>query len=113
MSALHAMEHACGVTVTGPLRALRRLLYCGEWIESHTLHVYLLHAPDFLGYESAIHMAKDLPEIVQRGLQLKKAGNEILTLLGGREVDKAVGELVERVRHEVVLWRSTLGERRA
>lgn len=86
MSAVHAMENACGVTVDGPLRALRRLLYCGEWIESHTLHVYMLHAPDFLGYESAIHLAKDHPEIVQRGLQLKKAGNEILRLLGGREV---------------------------
>jgi coenzyme F420-reducing hydrogenase alpha subunit len=86
MSAVHAMENACGVTVDGPLRALRRLLYCGEWIESHTLHVYMLHAPDFLGYESAIHLAKDQPEIVQRGLQLKKAGNEILRLLGGREV---------------------------
>ena len=39
---------------TGQLRALRRLIYCGEWIESHALHVYMLHAPDFLGYESAI-----------------------------------------------------------
>ncbi len=86
MSAVHAMENACGVTVDGPLRALRRLLYCGEWIESHTLHVYMLHAPDFLGYESAIHLAKDHADIVQRGLQLKKAGNEILHLLGGREV---------------------------
>jgi coenzyme F420-reducing hydrogenase alpha subunit len=86
MSAVHAMENACGVRVDGSLRALRRLLYCGEWIESHTLHVYMLHAPDFLGYESAIHLAKDHPEIVRRGLQLKKAGNEILSLLGGREV---------------------------
>jgi sulfhydrogenase subunit alpha len=86
MSAVHALEDACGVKVTGPLRSLRRLIYCGEWIESHTLHVYLLHAPDFLGYESAIHMAKDHAEIVQRGLQLKKAGNEIVTLLGGREI---------------------------
>jgi sulfhydrogenase subunit alpha len=86
MSAVHAMEHACGIKVDGPLRALRRLLYCGEWIESHTLHIYLLHAPDFLGYESAVHMAKDFPEIVQRGLQLKKVGNEIVALLGGREV---------------------------
>ncbi|MGE0821920.1 MAG: Ni/Fe hydrogenase subunit alpha [Candidatus Binatia bacterium] len=86
MSSVHAIENACGVTVTGPLRALRRLLYCGEWIESHTLHIYMLHAPDFLGYESAIHLAKDYPDIVQRGLQLKKAGNEIVALLGGREV---------------------------
>ncbi|MFQ5795865.1 MAG: Ni/Fe hydrogenase subunit alpha [Candidatus Bipolaricaulia bacterium] len=86
MSAVHAMEDAFGVTVDGQLRALRRLVYCGEWIESHTLHVYMLHGPDFLGYESAIHMAKDYPEIVQRGLQLKKAGNELVTLLGGREI---------------------------
>jgi sulfhydrogenase subunit alpha len=86
MSAVHAMEAACGVTVGGPLRELRRLLYCGEWIESHTLHVYMLHAPDFLGYESAVHMAKDHPAVVRRGLQLKKAGNEIVSLLGGREI---------------------------
>lgn len=86
MSAVHAMEDACGVTVDGPLRALRRLLYCGEWMESHTLHVYLLHASDFLGYDSAIQMAKDFPAIVERGLQLKKAGNDLLTLLGGRAI---------------------------
>ena len=86
MSAVHAVENACGVRVGGELRALRRLIYCGEWIESHALHVYMLHAPDFLGYESALHMAKDLPQVVQRGLQLKKAGNEILRVLGGREI---------------------------
>ena len=86
MSACHAMEDACGVRLEGPLRALRRLIYCGEWIESHALHIYMLHAPDFLGYESAIHMAKDHRDIVQRGLQLKKAGNEVVSLLGGREI---------------------------
>ena len=86
MSAIHAMEDACGIHIDGPLRALRRLIYCGEWIESHSLHIYLLHAPDFLGYESAIHMAKDYRDLVQRGLQLKKVGNEIVSLLGGREI---------------------------
>jgi coenzyme F420-reducing hydrogenase alpha subunit len=86
MSAIHAMEDACGVRVDGQLRALRRLVYCGEWIESHTLHVYMLHAPDFLGYASGIEMAKDHPAIVERGLQLKKVGNEVIALLGGRSV---------------------------
>jgi coenzyme F420-reducing hydrogenase alpha subunit len=86
MSAVHAMEDAFGIAVDGPVRALRRLIYCGEWIESHALHVYMLHAPDFLGYEDAIQMAKDHPEIVRRGLQLKKAGNEIVALVGGREI---------------------------
>lgn len=86
MTAIHAMEDLCGIRVTGPLRALRRLLYCGEWIESHSLHIYLLHAPDFLGYESGIHMAGDHPDHVQRGLKLKKAGNDVIAFLGGREV---------------------------
>ncbi len=86
MSSVHAMEDAYGVKVEGPLRALRRLIYCGEWIESHVLHIYMLHAPDFLGYPDAIRMAKDHPEAVQRGLKLKKVGNEIVTLLGGREI---------------------------
>jgi coenzyme F420-reducing hydrogenase alpha subunit len=86
MSALHAIEDALGIAVTGQLRALRRLLYCGEWIESHTLHLYMLHAPDFLGYEGSIDMARDHPDIVRRGLALKKAGNAIVTLVGGREI---------------------------
>ncbi len=86
MSSCQAMEDLAGVKVEGPLRELRRLLYCGEWIESHVLHVYMLHAPDFLGYEDAIQMAKDHTAAVQRGLRLKKIGNEIVTVLGGREI---------------------------
>jgi sulfhydrogenase subunit alpha len=86
MSAVHAIENALGIAVTGPLRELRRLLYCGEWIESHTLHIYMLHAPDFLGYPGAVEMARDHADIVRRGLSLKKAGNEIMALLGGREI---------------------------
>ena len=86
MSACLAIENACGITVAGPLHDLRRLLYCGEWIESHALHIYLLHAPDYLGYQSAVDMARDHRPEVERGLQLKKAGNEILTTLGGRAI---------------------------
>lgn len=86
MSSVHAMEQALGVTVPDYIHQLRRLLYCGEWIESHTLHVYMLHAPDFLGYLDAIQMAKEYPEALKRGLRLKKAGNEIIRLVGGREI---------------------------
>ncbi len=87
MSSVRAMEDACGVTIDqGPIRELRRLLYCGEWIESHSLHVYLLHAPDFLGYPGFVEMARDHPRLAEQGLQMKKAGNALLALIGGREI---------------------------
>ena len=86
MSAVHAIENAFGVKVGGQLRALRRLIYCGEWIESHALHVVMLHAPDFLGYPDMVAMARDHGDAVRRGLALKKTGNELLRLLGGREI---------------------------
>ena len=86
MSSVHAMEDILGIRLDGALRDLRRLIYCGEWIESHGLHVFMLHAPDFLGYESAVHMAKDHPDIVKTALRLKKIGNDIVALLGGREI---------------------------
>ena len=86
LSACAAIEDALGVTVDGQLRQLRRLLYCGEWIESHTLHIHFLHAPDFLGYDSAVAMAADHRGAVERGLEIKKIGNEILELIGGRAI---------------------------
>ncbi len=86
MSAVHAIEQAFGITVNGALRDLRRLLYCGEWIESHTLHIYMLHAPDFLGCHSVIEMAGAHRAAVVRGLRMKKAGNSLVSLLGGRSV---------------------------
>ena len=85
-SACQAMEDALGIEVTGALRDLRRLIYCGEWIESHTLHLYLLHAPDFLGYESGFAMAADHREVVERGLRAKKAGNRLIETIGGRAI---------------------------
>ncbi len=86
MSACHAMERACGVTVDGALADLRRLLYCGEWIQSHTLHVYMLHAPDFLGADDAVQIARRYPDVVRRGLALRGVGNDLIACLGGRSV---------------------------
>jgi coenzyme F420-reducing hydrogenase alpha subunit len=86
MSSCHALEKALGIKVSPEIRALRRLLYCGEWIESHALHMFLLHAPDFLGYESGISMASDHREVVEKGLRMKMIGNELLEILGGRAI---------------------------
>jgi sulfhydrogenase subunit alpha len=96
LSAINAIESLCGV---GPgagaaqrvelpdgIRQLRRLLYCGEWLESHVLHVFLLHAPDFLGYQGAIEMAADHRELVEMALRMRKAGNQVLEVIGGRAI---------------------------
>ena len=85
-SSVNAMENAAGTTVPDQIRELRRLLYFGEWIESHVLHIFMLHAPDFLGYPSAIEMAEVMPEVVVNALRLKKLGNDIMTATGGREI---------------------------
>jgi coenzyme F420-reducing hydrogenase alpha subunit len=86
MSAVHAFEDLFEIEVDPATRALRRLLYCAEWLESHALHVYLLHAPDFLGYPSAVELAKDHRQLVADGLRLKQIGNELLAFLGGRAI---------------------------
>lgn len=86
MGASQAMEDALGLEVTGTLRDLRRLVYCGEWIESHVLHAAMLHAPDFLGLDDALLIAKKNPELVEKALRLKKLGNTILETVGGRAV---------------------------
>jgi sulfhydrogenase subunit alpha len=86
MSSVRAMENALRISMPEYLNQLRRLLYCGEWIESHALHIFLLHAPDFLGYPDAIQMAGEYGKMIEMGLRLKKAGNRIIEVLGGREV---------------------------
>lgn len=85
-SACNAIEDACGVTLPPELVALRRLLYCGEWIHSHSLHMYMLHAPDFLGAPDIITVARDHRAAVERGLALKKAGNRLQEVVGGRAI---------------------------
>ncbi len=86
MSASHAIEQAFEMQPGPWVRAMRRLFYCGEWIESHALHIHLLALPDFLGYNNAVAMAADHPEAVTRGVSLQALGNRILRLLGGRSV---------------------------
>jgi coenzyme F420-reducing hydrogenase alpha subunit len=86
ISACNALEDACGVTVDPELVALRRLLYCGEWIHSHALHIFLLHTPDFLGYPDGISLARERPDLIERGLAIKKAGNRLMEQIGGRAI---------------------------
>jgi sulfhydrogenase subunit alpha len=86
MSATHAIEQCFGTTTSAWVRDMRRLFYCGEWLESHSLHIHFLAAPDFLGFNSAPEMAKIYPNEVRRGLRLQTLGHELISLLGGRAV---------------------------
>jgi sulfhydrogenase subunit alpha len=85
-SALQAVEDACGYVVPTEVAELRRLIYCGEWISSHALHIYLLHAPDFLGHPDVMSLARSDRAAVERGLALKKVGNAVLEAVGGRAI---------------------------
>ena len=86
MSAAQAIEDAFGVEIDAWARDLRRVMYCGEWIQSHALHVHLLAAPDFLGYPNSIALAADFPDEVRRGLTLQALGNDLIRLMGARSV---------------------------
>jgi coenzyme F420-reducing hydrogenase alpha subunit len=86
MSSAYALENALGIKISPQARALRRLMYCGEYIESHALHIYMLQAPDLLGKESALELAAEAPDVVKKALRLKKIGNELLKAIGGRSV---------------------------
>jgi len=85
-SAMLAMEDAAGVEVPTAIRHLRRLLYCGEWLQSHALHVFLLHAPDFFGLDDGFALAEREGDVVRRGLEIKRTGNAIMEVVGGRAV---------------------------
>ncbi|KEA63014.1 hydrogenase/sulfur reductase, alpha subunit [Marinobacterium lacunae] len=86
MTAVQALEQAFDFTPSDWVRRMRRLFYCGEWIQSHALHIHLLALPDYLGFDSAIAMAEQYPAQVQRGLELQALGNTIIKLFGGRSV---------------------------
>lgn len=86
MSAVAALEQALEIEVSDWVRGMRRVFYCGEWMQSHALHIHMLAAPDYLGYASVVEMAADHPEVVRRGLRLQAMGNELIRLFGGRSV---------------------------
>jgi len=129
MSASHAIESIFGVTTTPWIRAMRRLFYCGEWLQSHSLHIHLLAAPDFLGFNSAITMSEKYGDEVRRGFKLQALGNDLIALFGARSVhpvgakiggfsqapnQKKVNQLLQRVIEakqdaiDLIQWLDTL-----
>jgi coenzyme F420-reducing hydrogenase alpha subunit len=86
VTAAQALERLFGVELDPWARAMRRVFYCGEWIQSHSLHIHLLAAPDFFGCNSAFELARVAPDEVRRGLRLQALGNALMELFGARSV---------------------------
>jgi coenzyme F420-reducing hydrogenase alpha subunit len=86
VTAAQALEKLFGVELDPWAHAMRRVFYCGEWIQSHSLHIHLLAAPDFFGCNNAIELARIAPDEVRRGLRIQALGNELMELFGARSV---------------------------
>jgi len=86
VSAVNALESLFEVELTSWVKQMRRLLYLGEWLQSHGLHIHLLALPDYFGHNTAIELAGEYPEEVRRGFAIQDAGNRIMRFLGGRSV---------------------------
>lgn len=86
VSAVNALESLFSVELTPWIKQMRRLLYCGEWIQSHSLHIHLLALPDYFGEDTVLGLATQKPEEVKRGFAIQEAGNRLIKFLGGRSV---------------------------
>jgi sulfhydrogenase subunit alpha len=86
VTALRAVENALKIKVTPQTKALRRLLALSAWIQSHTLSLYFLTAPDYLGFDGAVGMASKYEDAVKQALRLKKLGNDLGEIVGGRAI---------------------------
>jgi coenzyme F420-reducing hydrogenase alpha subunit len=106
VSALNALEGLFGVEVDEQVRRLRRLIYLGEWIESHSLHIFMLAAPDFFRVPDVLTLAKKKPELVKKALSLKHLGNGLMEVIGGREVHPVslkIGGIYKAVSKEALV----------
>ncbi len=83
---LAATEAALGVTVSDQTRDLRRLLACGEILQSHLLHLFFMAAPDYLGLDSIFPLDRRRRDLLTRALRMKKVGNDLCRVVGGRPV---------------------------
>jgi len=86
VTSLKAVEDAMGVEVSERTKLLRKLMVYGSYLQNHATHLYVFAAPDFVGLPSVFPLAQTHPDVVERALKIKKAGNELTALVGGRPV---------------------------
>ncbi|MFA6963429.1 MAG: Ni/Fe hydrogenase subunit alpha [Patescibacteria group bacterium] len=85
-TANRAIEAACGIEVTEQTKTLRKLMLAGQMIQSHSLHLYLLVLPDFVGSSSSFELQKNHPELFKNAIELKRYADKIIETIGGRAV---------------------------
>ena len=86
ITAVMAVESALRVEVDAGVRKLRELAIQGGNVESHALHAFALALPDFVGVPGVVELAQRFPSAVALGLRLKKLGNTVQEVVGGRAV---------------------------
>jgi len=86
LTSVKALEAALNVEVSERTVLMRKLLVYGSFIQNHATHLYLLAAPDYVGLPSVFPLAETHPEVVERALRVKKLGNDLTALVGGRPI---------------------------
>ncbi len=86
LTSIKALESALGLEVSERTQVMRKLLVYGSFLQNHATHLYLFAAPDYVGLPSVFPLAETHPDVVDRALRIKKLGNDLTTLVGGRSV---------------------------
>jgi len=114
---LTALENALGLEVTKEERMLRKLLYYGNMIRDHAMHLYLFTLPDVYRYDSILDFSKENKEIVKEGFRVQEVGANLAALIGGRAIHQInisltgitkipSKEELERIKNQLIEIRS-------
>jgi len=84
LAAIKAVEDALGVEVSEQTDKLRILTHYAEQLESHSLHVGYLVAPDLLGVNSVVPLVSSHLDEVKNIIAIHRMANQWMELIGGR-----------------------------
>jgi NAD-reducing hydrogenase large subunit len=94
LAAAKAMDVIAGYgPLTPTAEKLRRLLHCGQIVQSHALHFFYLASPDLLlGFESEVAkrnivgVAAAFPDLAKQGVLTRKFGQEVIRHIVGKRI---------------------------
>jgi NAD-reducing hydrogenase large subunit len=96
LASAKAGDAILGVSIPPTAEKLRRLMNWGQIVQSHALSFFHLSGPDLLlGMESnpaernLVGLMQRFPEVARQGIRLRRFGQEIIRLLGGKSIHPA------------------------